>query len=137
VNRNDFKELARLRLKEARVLLENGCYEGAYYLRGYVIECALKTCIAKQTKRFDFPDKKKVNESYIHDLQKFVTPAGLQVQLDNEMESDAAFERNRTLVVQWSEESRYQKRTEQEARNLYSAIADRQHGVLRCIKKYW
>lgn len=137
MNRNDFRELTRVRLKEARVLLENGCYDGAYYLCGYAVECALKACIAKQTRRYDFPDKKKVTESYIHDLQKLVTPAGLQVQLNNEMKSDVAFERNWALVVQWSEESRYQRRTEQEARNLYSAIADRQHGVLRCIKKYW
>lgn len=42
MKRKDFQQLAALRLKEARVLLRSGCYEGAYYLGGYVAEYALK-----------------------------------------------------------------------------------------------
>jgi len=68
MNRHDLRELALIRLREARVLLKNGNYEGAYYLCGYVVECGLKACIAKQTRRYDFPDKKTVDESYTHDL---------------------------------------------------------------------
>jgi HEPN domain-containing protein len=69
MNRNDFKVIARIRLKEARVLLKNNCYDGAYYLSGYAVECSLKACIAKQTRRHDFPEKKAVQESYTHDLE--------------------------------------------------------------------
>lgn len=72
MNRSDFKKLAVLRLKEAKVLLDNKCYEGAYYLAGYAVECALKACIAKNTKRFEFPPKPKfVQDLYQHDLTKF------------------------------------------------------------------
>jgi hypothetical protein len=34
MNRNDLRRLSRIRLKEARVLLEAGCFDGAYYLCG-------------------------------------------------------------------------------------------------------
>jgi HEPN domain-containing protein len=48
MNRTDLQTLARLRLTEAKVLLRAGQHAGAYYLAGYVIECALKACVAKQ-----------------------------------------------------------------------------------------
>lgn len=54
MKRSDLQKLARIRLKEAKVLLDNRQYSGAYYLSGYVIECALKACIAKQTRKERF-----------------------------------------------------------------------------------
>lgn len=57
MNRQQLKNIALTRLEEVEVLLKNRKYSGAYYLSGYVVECALKACIAKQTKRFDFPDR--------------------------------------------------------------------------------
>jgi HEPN domain-containing protein len=137
MNRNDFRELARTRRKEARLLLRHGCYEGAYYLAGYVIECALKACIAKGTKRHDFPDKKKVTESYTHDLVRLVGTAGLESDLDQQAASDPLFEVNWAVVDDWTEESRYQKPTEREARDLYSAVTNPQHGVLRWLGQHW
>jgi hypothetical protein len=38
VNRNDFRELPRARLREAEALLAAGHYSGAYYLAGYAVE---------------------------------------------------------------------------------------------------
>jgi HEPN domain-containing protein len=77
VKREDFQNLAAIRLKEARVLLKSGCWEGAYYLGGYAAECALKACIAKQTARHDFPDKARTNASYTHDLEELLRLAKL------------------------------------------------------------
>jgi HEPN domain-containing protein len=48
MNRSDFHRLTEIRIKEAKVLLDRKCYEGAYYLAGYAVECALKACIAKE-----------------------------------------------------------------------------------------
>lgn len=138
MNRDDLKELALIRLKEARVLLKNGNYDGAYYLCGYVVECGLKACIAKQTRRYDFPpDKKAIEQIYQHNLDKLVGAAGLGQTLDNEMKKDQQFGRHWGTVKDWSEQSRYEKYGEKETQNLYSAIADRKHGVLRWIKQYW
>lgn len=47
MNRSDFQKLTELRLTEANALLGAKCYEGAYYLTGYAVECALKACIAQ------------------------------------------------------------------------------------------
>lgn len=137
MNRNDLRNLALIRLGEARVLLTSGRYGGAYYLCGYVVECGLKACIAKQTRRHDFPDKKAVNESYTHDLTKLVKVAGLGLDLDKEMKSNPGFAVNWSVVKDWSEASRYEKHTKKEAQALYSAVVNRKQGVLRWIKVHW
>ena len=72
MNRKDLQDLSKLRLKEAKILIDNGSYDGAYYLCGYSVECALKACIAKNTKKFDFPDKKSIEQSFTHELTKLV-----------------------------------------------------------------
>lgn len=54
MNRKDFQVLSKVRLREAKVLLGVGLYDGAYYLAGYAVECGLKACIAKRTLRHDF-----------------------------------------------------------------------------------
>ncbi len=61
MNRSDLQKLAVIRIKEAKLLLDNDAYEGSYYLAGYAVECALKACFAKQTKQYEFPDKRAVN----------------------------------------------------------------------------
>jgi HEPN domain-containing protein len=64
MDRGDFQRLAELRLKEAKALCAAGMYDGAYYLAGYAVECAIKACIAKRTKAEEFPPKPKVVQDY-------------------------------------------------------------------------
>jgi hypothetical protein len=137
VNREELQQISRMRLQDARVLLQSGNFEGAYYLCGYAIECGLKACIAKQTKRHDFPDRKTVADSYTHDLARLVRVAGLDPALNQEIQTDAVFSGYWTVVKDWSEDSRYQRRTAQEARDLYQAISDRRHGVWPWIRRHW
>jgi hypothetical protein len=137
MNRNDLRQLSRIRIKEARTLLEAGCFDGSYYLCGYSVECALKACIAKKTRRHDFPDKKTVNDSYSHNLTALVAVAGLNTLWQDEMTSDPEFALNWTTLKDWSEERRYRLSTKKEARDLYRAAVSRQHGVLRWIRQYW
>jgi HEPN domain-containing protein len=129
--------LSRIRLKEARVLLEAGCFDGAYYLCGYAVECALKACIAKRTRRHDFPDKKTVNDSYSHSLTSLVGVAGLNALLGQEEQLDPAFALNGATLKDWSEERRYRLNSEKEARGLYQAVTSRKHGVMRWIRHHW
>jgi len=136
LNRRDLKNLALTRLKEVEVLLNNRQYSGAYYLSGYVIECALKACIAKQTKKFDFPDLKTVMDSYTHDLEKLVKVAKLHTQLKS-LVNDPDFSLRWSTVKDWSEKSRYQKHNRQEALDIYSAITDPNHGVLQWLRQHW
>lgn len=71
--------MSEVRLAETKSLLKGRHYDGAYYLAGYVVECGLKACIAKKTKRYDFPNKRIAIDSYTHDLNQLVRVAGLQV----------------------------------------------------------
>ena len=118
-------------------MLDKGLYDGAYYLCGYAVECALKACIAKNVKRHDFPDRKVVNDSYTHDLVKLIRTAGLDSELDNEMKTNPGFIANWRVVKDWSENSRYLRNSKVEAHNLYKAITTRKNGVLLWIERHW
>ena len=137
MNRSDFQRLTRVRVAEARDLLATNRWDGAYYIAGYAIECALKACIAKKTRANDFPDKKTVADSYTHDLSALIKVAGLDQQLQIEMQADAAFGVNWGTAKDWSEQSRYERWTEPEARSLFTAITNQQHGVLRWLRRHW
>ncbi len=118
-------------------MLKQGHYDGAYYLAGYVAECGLKACIAKKTKQYDFPDKGVVNKSYTHDLNSLVTVAGLELALEQQRASDHVFRVNWIIVTDWREDSRYQRKTEKQAEDLYRAIADPRHGVFQWSRRHW
>jgi HEPN domain-containing protein len=138
VNRADLQQLTRLRLAEARVLLQGKKYDGAFYLAGYAVECALKSCIAKQIRRFDFPDKKLVVDSHTHNLEELLNVSGLKQLHQQELASNADFKVNWLVVRDWSERSRYRTgRSRAEAHDLYAAITARKHGILRWLKKHW
>lgn len=137
LTRNDFKQLTDIRLKEAKLLLDNAFYDGAYYLCGYAVECGLKACIAKQTRKYDFPDKNLVDRSYCHDVEKLLGLAELTHPAKDERAKNNDLQANWNIVIKWNEEGRYSTHDEVEAKLLYSAIADKQNGVLKWIKKYW
>lgn len=81
MNRRELQELAKVRLKEANALLEAGFHDGAYYLAGYAVECALKACIAKATQRHEFPDKRRADASYSHSFRDLLRVAKLEREL--------------------------------------------------------
>jgi HEPN domain-containing protein len=137
VNRSDLKSVAEIRLREAKALLNKRYYDGAYYLTGYSVECALKSCIAKKTKRYDFPDRRIVVDSYTHDLSQLVKVAGLQETLRLKMQRDGDFEVNWAIVKDWTEGSRYERHDVAAAKSIYIAVSDESHGVLRWLKRHW
>jgi HEPN domain-containing protein len=98
MNRKELQKLSQIRIKEAKALLDQGLYDGAYYLCGYAVECALKACVAKNVKQPDFPDKKVVLDSYIHNITKLAQVAILISELSQEKRRDSQFEVNRTLA---------------------------------------
>ena len=138
MNRGDFKRLAELRLREAEALFRVRLFSGAYYLGGYALECALKGCIAKKTRRYDFPESpNRVRECYSHDLVQLVAVAGLKAELEKNKTSDQEFEGFWEIVIEWSEQSRYELVPENDARDLLKAINDPDHGVLLWVKSLW
>ena len=137
MNRDDFRSLAQVRLSEAKVLLKAGRPDGAYYLAGYAVECALKACIARETKRYDFPDRAKAQDSHTHDLKLLVRVARLEVGRVERVKHDAEFGDNWEIVQRWSERSRYERKTLEAAKSLLDAVADSKYGVMRWIQQHW
>lgn len=129
--------MALTRLREAEVLLAARQYSGAYYLAGYAVECALKACIAKKVKRYDFPDRRLALDAYTHDLKRLVEVAEIGVDIAGQRASDAVFDVKWKTVVRWSEQSRYEKCGRRQAETLIHAIADDQHGVLPWLQLHW
>lgn len=127
-----------MRIADARVLLRARRHQGAYYLSGYAVECGLKACIAKQVRRYDFPDKKVVQESYTHNLDQLIKIAGLSQTHATELRSNPNFAINWGIVKDWSEQDRYDPGiTAIDARDIYSAVTTRKNGVLAWLRKLW
>ena len=138
MNRVDLQKLSRLRVQEARVLLKSGQSAGAYYLAAYAVECALKACIARAVKRYQFPDRRTVNESYTHDLTQLIKVAGAQTALQTELRANAQFALNWAVVKDWSESARYSLViSPAQARDLFAAVTGNPNGVLPWLKKRW
>jgi len=96
-----------LRLQEARSLFRAAQYSGAYYLAGYSVECALKACIAKNTQKFEFPDKANVIKSYVHKPSELVDVAKLTGLFQQARQSNPRLQASWNVVNNWSEQSRY------------------------------
>ena len=138
MNRYDFQKLASIRLAEAKTLFRDGKYEGCYYLAGYAVECGLKGCIARMMKRYEFPDRSLLrNGLYSHELMDLIRLAKLEAALHGESAGDPDFKRKWSIVKDWRVESRYEMPNRAKAEGLLDAVADRKHGILRWIKRYW
>jgi hypothetical protein len=99
-----------------------------------VTECALKACIAKETRQYDFPDKRWAQAVWVHHLSELLGLSGLKPILDG---ASAALRTNWAVVKDWTEESRYEFHTEGEARAIFEATMDPQDGVLEWLKQRW
>lgn len=138
MNKSELEKLVGIRVQEADILLKSKCFQGAYYLIGYALECAFKACISKQVKAFDFPDKQLANASHTHKLSELVGVAGLKQKLNEQENQDENFKLNWAVAKDWSEVSRYECIVEEnKANDLYKAITDNESGILPWLKKYW
>ena len=139
MNRTELQQMAAIRLADAEALLAAtpSRPDGAYYLAGYAVECALKAAIAKLFRQDDWPDKKFVSDCYTHDLVKLLRLADLGSDFANHSLQDKLFEQNWNIVKDWDEQSRYQTHSLVEAGRLVSVINDENHGVLTWIMSHW
>ena len=132
--RRDFQNLSAVRIREAKALAHVRLYDGAYYLGGLAVECALKSSIARMTQRHEFPDQRQVNRAYTHNLEDLLRLAGLEPRL-NAAEADV---RNAWATTKiWNVETRYHVgRSEAEVLEFLDAVAGR-NGVQRWLKQFW
>jgi len=125
-----------LRVKEAAILVKNHAEQGAYYLGGYAVECALKACIAKKTKRHEFPPKRDYLEKvYSHKLEILLELAELKNQLEKDMKENPTLGKNWLVVKGWNESARYIS-SGLNGDALYTAMTGAD-GALPWIKQHW
>jgi HEPN domain-containing protein len=144
VNQAELRRMTEERLKDARALLKGKRWEFAYYSAGYAVECALKSCLLVRMVVtgwvFDEANK-KVEACRTHDFSDLIDIAGMRDELNRKLQASALarddFVANWRTVNQWRVASRYEAKTEAEARELLAAITDKPDGVLEWIRNYW
>src|ERR1043165_6176464 len=124
MNRVDLQQLADLRIAEAQALLTlpTPMPDGAYYLAGYAVECALKACIAKTYVAEAWPEKQFVAESHTHEILKLVKLAKLEKAREADANANPNLAANWGIVKDWSERSRYERHSLAKAQGLCDAI---------------
>ena len=137
MNRTDFQRLATARLADAKALFEAECWPGLYYVSGYAVECAMKACIAKQTRAEDFPDKETATKCHTHNLAILTFFADLEEDLETTKGSSRRFARHWEIVKDWNPRARYELTSESKARELYQAVIDPRDGVMPWILTHW
>ena len=139
MNRTDWQQLADVRIAEATALLNLSppMPDGAYYLAGYAVECALKACIAKMYNQHDWPEKEFVSDCHTHNLLKLVKLADLRDTLNGDIAANLGLGQNWDVVKDWNERSRYQRYSQDKAQKMINAVTDAANGVLPWIKARW
>ena len=142
--RQNFQQIAQVRLDDAQALLDKNQYDGCCYLAGYCIELALKAVACKLMGRDDFfslARPESVRAFKIHNLRELIILAGLWQQFEDLAVQDPPIFANWSVIlnnIKWSEQLRYEiGLTETQAINVVNAIAHPQNGILKWIKNYW
>jgi len=138
MRRSDFQRLANQRMREAKALWSARLYGGCYYLAGLAVECALKACIAKRTRRHEFPDKRRADNAWKHDLEKLLGLTELQQDLEDAAKVDREFDANWGLVKDWTVDSRYDHPVSRtRAKALLDAVKNPDFGILPWLQDRW
>jgi HEPN domain-containing protein len=83
MNQADLRSLAQDRVLDADALIKGGRWSLAYYVAGYAVECALKSCLLARMVHtgWVFQEKIKIDECLTHDFGKLINLAGLTPEL--------------------------------------------------------
>ncbi len=139
MNRTTLQQLSDERVEDAKALLAANRWAGAYYLAGYALECALKSCVLAYVERTGiiFEDKKFAEKCWTHDLESLVKQADLDAERGRAIAANARLGTNWLIVKDWSETTRYRLSSQLQAEKLVDAIADSTNGVLSWVRSHW
>ncbi len=139
MNRAALQQLSDERIEDARVLIAAKQWAGAYYLAGYALECALKSCVLAYIDRTGiiFEDKKYAQNCWTHDIEDLVRQAGLTIERDEAAGTNITLGQHWLIAKDWSETSRYRISTQLQAEKLFHALTDNSNGVLPWVKNFW
>lgn len=105
ISRIELKQIARGRLRDARLLLRAGRHDGAVYLGGYVVEMALKERICRTLGWNEFPHTAREFSNYqsfkTHDLNVLRRLSGVEGRIR------VRYLTEWSAVTSWNPEVRY------------------------------
>lgn len=149
---DDIKTLAYQRIDEAKVLLDSGYSDGAFYLAGYAVELMLKWRICKLFGIENLFSASQESSSAIgngvselrktfktHDLLALLLYSGLKTKFDAEKSGNLTLLKVHSLVMtQWKESIRYMHCGHTETSDVESVLillSDHQNGFLKWIEE--
>jgi HEPN domain-containing protein len=128
--------LAETKFLEAECLVQNGFFDGAYYVGGYAIELLLKARICKTLGvdnfyMFDKAQKDLYRPFKVHDYGQLMLLSGIYDQFVSEQ--DIKFRTHWAMVKDWNEAVRYERRfNESDAKVFLISLFE----VMQWIKKF-
>jgi hypothetical protein len=72
-----------------------------------------------------------------HDFEELLELAGLEVDFDAERAKNPHLDKNWETSKDWTEQSRYQQKSQLDAEQLFAAITDSINGVMPWIRTRW
>jgi hypothetical protein len=139
LNRAELQQLAEDRVLDSKALLDAQRWSGAYYLAGYAMECGLKACVIAFIERTGeiFRDREFSKKCFTHKPMELIGVADLLEFHNESLKTSPGFAGFWGVAKAWTEASRYQQKTESEARDLYEAVTSDPDGVLPWIRTHW
>jgi hypothetical protein len=137
VSNIEFQRLAEARLADARTLFEARQLDGAYYLGGYAVECAIKAVIAKAVQASVLTPKGAIDRVYTHDLLKLMELAGLRLKLEQDAGQRPGLQASWAVAKQWEESRRYESGASLKTVEEFLEAVDGEEGVLTWLRQSW
>lgn len=139
INKRTLKLAAKAKLRSAKILYNNGQYDDAGYLLGYVVEISLKTMICKRLNLIEYPDTGNHKSIFTsHDFDRLLLLSGYSGEIQLNKNRDL-FNNWSILTKDWEPEIRYNENTYSQSiiSAKLSALEDPTHGFFTWIKKRW
>ncbi|MBS0266133.1 MAG: HEPN domain-containing protein [Planctomycetes bacterium] len=111
MDRTQLKKIAFSRLRDAKSLLVQERWSGAYYFCGYTIECGLKACLLRHLGESaaifgEAGYLKRLADCWTHDLDKLVDLAGLKAEFGVARGANPALQNFWSVIKDWFEAAR-------------------------------
>jgi hypothetical protein len=140
--RAEWQQLAEDRILDVQALLAPGVgrWSAAFYLVGYAVECGLKSCVLARIAAHPeviYEDRKFSNDAWTHDIESLLVVADIKTDRDTDAAANLALYQNWQRVKDWNEKSRYEQKTQPQARRLFDAVVDPNDGVMQWIRARW
>lgn len=141
MTRRELQKIAVTRLEETKALYENGLYDGAVYVCGYVVEAALKARICRHLQMKEYLDTGDMKNMFLsHDFDRLLLLSGLKNRINLANRRGTSLFKHWSLLTTWTPDMRYAPvgtYNQQYAQDLINALEDKVDGFMIWIKKLW